>query len=77
MPPNLRFVVEDAQLDWTFKPDSFDFIHVRYMHGSFSDWDKLFVEIFKALKPGGWVQHLEPDIEMYSDNPDVVIEKDQ
>jgi SAM-dependent methyltransferase len=77
VPPNVKFEIEDAQLDWTFQPESFDFIHLRYMHGSFADWDKLFSEMYKALKPGGWFQHVEPDIEINSDHPDITIDEKQ
>lgn len=73
VPPNLRFEIEDAQLDWTFEPDSFDYIHIRTLHGAITDWPKLYDEIFKALKPGGWFEHTEPDIEMRSDNPEVEV----
>jgi SAM-dependent methyltransferase len=69
-PPNVKFQIDDAQLDWTFEPDSFDFIHIRYMHGAFDDWQKLYRQIFKALKPGGWFQHIEPDIHLKCENPD-------
>ncbi|KAJ4219836.1 hypothetical protein NW757_014539 [Fusarium falciforme] len=57
VPPNLKFQIDDAQLDWTFEPESFDFIHVRYMVGAFDDYPKLYRQMFKALKPGGWFQH--------------------
>jgi len=76
IPPNLRFEIEDAQLEWTFPPNSFDFIHVRSLHGAISDWPMLYQEIFTALKPGGWFQHMEPDIEMTSDNPAVEVGDD-
>ncbi|RSL46755.1 hypothetical protein CEP54_013696 [Fusarium duplospermum] len=56
VPPNLSFQIDDAQLDWTFEPNSFDFIHVRFM----------------CLKPGGWFQHMEPDIAARCGNPKAV-----
>lgn len=77
VPPNLRFEIEDAGLDWTYPDDSFDFIHLRYMHGAFSDWDKLYREAYRCLKPGGWIQQIEPDIEMHSEDPDLKIGEDQ
>ncbi|RYP67149.1 hypothetical protein DL769_005827 [Monosporascus sp. CRB-8-3] len=76
VPPNLRFEIEDAQLDWTFKPESFDFIHIRYMYGAIDDWPKLYRQIYRFLKPGGWFQHLEPDIEMRSEDPNLEIGED-
>ncbi|KAH6885725.1 S-adenosyl-L-methionine-dependent methyltransferase [Thelonectria olida] len=74
VPPNLTFQIDDAQLDWTFEPESFDFIHVRYMHGAINDWPKLYEQMYKTLKPGGWFQHVEPDIELRCDNPECVEE---
>ena len=59
VPPNCSFQIDDAQLPWTFAPDSFDFIHVRYMQGAIADWPRLYREMYRALKPGGWFQHLE------------------
>ncbi|RYO85107.1 hypothetical protein DL764_009226 [Monosporascus ibericus] len=76
VPPNLRFEIEDAQLDWTFKPESFDFIHIRYMYGAVDDWSKLYRQMYRFLKPGGWFQHLEPDIEMRSEDPNLEIGED-
>lgn len=77
VPPNLEFQIDDCQLDWTFEPESFDFIHIRYLQGSIEDWNKLYGQIFKFLKPGGWFQHIEPDLQMLSDNPEIVVDDDQ
>ncbi|KAH6879809.1 S-adenosyl-L-methionine-dependent methyltransferase [Thelonectria olida] len=74
VPPNLEFQFDDAQLDWTFRPESFDFIHIRHLQGSIKDWEKLYRQVFKALKPGGWFQHMEPDLQMRSENPDVNVD---
>ncbi|KAM6510100.1 hypothetical protein FALCPG4_017728 [Fusarium falciforme] len=74
VPPNLEFQIDDAQLEWTFEPETFDFIHIRYLQGSIEDWDKLYGQVYKALKPGGWFQHIEPDLQMLSQNPDVVVD---
>ncbi|KAL6923984.1 hypothetical protein FSST1_001258 [Fusarium sambucinum] len=76
IPPNVKFQIDDAQLDWTFEPASFDFIHIRYMHGAFDDWQRLYRQMFKALKPGGWFQHIEPDIHLKCENPGSVAENE-
>ncbi|KAF7542389.1 hypothetical protein G7Z17_g11621 [Cylindrodendrum hubeiense] len=75
VPPNLEFQIDDAQLDWTFEPESFDFIHIRYLQGSIDDWEKLYGQLYKFLKPGGWFQHIEPDLQMLSDNPEVIVDE--
>ncbi|KAF4993409.1 hypothetical protein FGRMN_6496 [Fusarium graminum] len=69
VPPNLEFQIDDAQLDWTFESESFDFIHVRFLQGSIDDWDRLYSQVYRCLKPGGWFQHIEPDLLMASQNP--------
>ncbi|KAH8895803.1 S-adenosyl-L-methionine-dependent methyltransferase [Thozetella sp. PMI_491] len=76
IPPNLTFQIDDAQLDWTFKEDYFDFIHIRYLQGAINDWPKLYAQVYKHLKPGGWFQHMDPDIELRSEDPSIVIDKD-
>ncbi|KAI5459466.1 S-adenosyl-L-methionine-dependent methyltransferase [Mariannaea sp. PMI_226] len=76
VPPNVEFQIDDAQLDWTFQPESFDFIHIRYLQGSIDDWSKLYNQAYKALKPGGWIEHIEPDLQMLSENPDIDVGKD-
>ncbi|KAJ4006094.1 hypothetical protein NW766_010922 [Fusarium irregulare] len=74
VPPNVEFQIDDATMDWTFEPESFDFIHIRYLQGTIDDWDKFYGQVYKRLKPGGWFQHIEPDLQMYSQNPDVKVD---
>ncbi|KAF5970349.1 methyltransferase [Fusarium coicis] len=74
VPPNLEFQIDDAQLEWTFEPESFDFIHIRYLQGTIADWDRLYGQMYKALKPGGWFQHIEPDLQMLSQNPEIKVD---
>ncbi|KAF9766673.1 hypothetical protein IL306_000890 [Fusarium sp. DS 682] len=71
VPPNCSFQIDDAQLDWTFKPDEFDFIHLRYLYGAIDDWKKLYRQAYTHVRPGGWVESLEIDIETHSENPKV------
>ncbi|KAG9495479.1 hypothetical protein J7337_013728 [Fusarium musae] len=77
VPPNVEFQIDDAQLEWTFEPESFDFIHIRYLQGTIADWDRLYGQMFKALKPGGWFQHIEPDLQMLSQNPEIKVDDEQ
>ena len=58
IPPNCSFHIEDAQLDWTYASASFDFVHIRAMHGSIGDWPKLYRQAHDALVPGGLVDFL-------------------
>jgi len=50
---------------------------VRYMQGAIDDWPKLYRQMYAHLKPGGWFQHIEPDIELRCDNPEVVVDDEQ
>ncbi|KAF5715141.1 s-adenosyl-l-methionine-dependent methyltransferase [Fusarium mundagurra] len=75
VPPNCSFQIDDAQLDWTFKPDELDFIHIRYLYGAIDDWKKLYRQAYTHVRPGGWVKSFEIDIETHSENPK--IEKDE
>ncbi|KIV92325.1 hypothetical protein PV10_06777 [Exophiala mesophila] len=55
IPPNLQFLVDDAEADWTFD-EPFDWIHIRNMGGSIADWPALFRKCLDNLKPGGWIE---------------------
>ncbi|KJK80761.1 hypothetical protein H634G_03910 [Metarhizium anisopliae BRIP 53293] len=71
VPQNLTFEIEDAQLDWTFNPSSFDFIHMRALYGSIGDWPRLYHQAYTALKPGGWLEDFEFTITLHSDLPEI------
>ncbi|KAK7398011.1 hypothetical protein QQX98_012619 [Neonectria punicea] len=62
IPPNCSFFVEDAQLEWMFSSDAFDFVHIRALYGAIDDWAKLYRQAYKVLAPGGWLEHFEFDI---------------
>lgn len=51
--------IDDFTLEWTFKENSLDFVHTRWLIGSVTDWTALFEQAFRALKPGGWIESFE------------------
>ncbi|RBA16074.1 hypothetical protein FPRO05_11924 [Fusarium proliferatum] len=59
IPPNLRFDIEDCTQEWTFAPNSQDYIHFRWLVGSIVDWEQLFKEAYRCLKPGGYIESHE------------------
>lgn len=68
VPPNCIFEVDDVTLEWTFRKDSFDFIHSREMFGSIADWEEYFRQCYLHLKPGGYVEALERGVKPVSDD---------
>ncbi|KAF8541093.1 TAM domain methyltransferase [Trichophaea hybrida] len=68
VPPNCRFEVDDAELDWTYSSDHFDFIHVRDLAQAVSDWPKLLSQAYRCTKPGGYIELSEADMRVRSDN---------
>lgn len=67
-PPNVKFEIDDMEQQWTWPPNTFDFIHIRYMVGGVSDWFKLFKQAFTALKPGGYIESFEVEADYRSDD---------
>ncbi|KAJ5376796.1 hypothetical protein N7509_013682 [Penicillium cosmopolitanum] len=69
MPPNCIFEVDDVLRDWTWR-DPFDFIHIRLMYGAFppEGWDQLYKQAYAALEPGGWIEQMEFDVRVRSDD---------
>ena len=56
MPPNVKFEIDDATLEWTFPLDYFDFIHARTLAGAIQDWPGLLKQCFAHCKPGGQLE---------------------
>ncbi|KXG51517.1 uncharacterized protein PGRI_089100 [Penicillium griseofulvum] len=75
MPPNCLLEVDDILRDWTWR-DPFDFIHMRLMLGAFTgdEWDQLYKQCYDALTPGGWIEQIELDVRVHSD--DDTLQKD-
>ncbi|KAK1964428.1 methyltransferase domain-containing protein [Colletotrichum sublineola] len=54
-PPNCTFELDDLEKSWTWN-EPFDFIYCRAMEGCFADAPKMVRKIYKALKPGGYLE---------------------
>jgi SAM-dependent methyltransferase len=67
VPPNVKFVVDDVELDWV-ETELYDYIHCRYMAGSIRDWPRLVRQIYRNLKPGGWIELQESANTIYSED---------
>ncbi|KAG4273272.1 hypothetical protein FPRO04_09878 [Fusarium proliferatum] len=68
VPPNVRFEIDDATETWTWKDNTFDFIHMRYLFGAIQDWTALYQQAYRVCTPGGWVESVEADIHFRSDD---------
>ncbi|KAJ4403612.1 hypothetical protein N0V85_005063 [Neurospora sp. IMI 360204] len=64
VPPNLSFNIDDAAKQWTYQPDFFDYIHIRWLCGTMKDWPSLYKEAYRCTKPGGWIEHIDVDVNM-------------
>ncbi|KAK1514577.1 TAM domain methyltransferase [Colletotrichum costaricense] len=56
VPPNVRFLVDDAEADWLYPDNSVDLIHLRHMAPFIKDWPRLLRQAYRVLKPGGWIE---------------------
>ncbi|PQE05964.1 hypothetical protein CJF30_00004917 [Rutstroemia sp. NJR-2017a BBW] len=65
-PINAHFVVDDFNIPWEIT-SSYDLIHSRELLGSVLSWPTFFSEAFKALRPGGWMDCTEPDVNCFSE----------
>ncbi|KAI3066085.1 hypothetical protein CBS147339_8909 [Penicillium roqueforti] len=69
MPPNCVLEVDDVLREWTWRVP-FDFIHMRLLLGAFTPegWDQVYKQCYDALTPGGWIEQMELDVRVYSDD---------
>ncbi len=67
VPPNCRFVIEDASKPWTFPLNHFDLIHARALYGSIPDHKDFYAQAYARVKPGGYFEHVEREVRMESD----------
>ena len=47
VPANVKFEIDDMELEWTFPDNQFDFIHMRSLSGSIKDWDHLLSQAYE------------------------------
>ncbi|KAJ5124551.1 uncharacterized protein N7515_008376 [Penicillium bovifimosum] len=72
VPPNLRFVVDDAESPWLYSPSRpFDFIHARDLGGAIADWPRLMRQSYEHLRPGGWIELQEFEVMLKSDDDSI------
>jgi ubiquinone/menaquinone biosynthesis C-methylase UbiE len=45
-----------------------DYVHLRWLIGSVTDWTALMRQAYRVLKPGGWVEWFEMDGVLLSDD---------
>ncbi|RMD41190.1 hypothetical protein DV735_g3969, partial [Chaetothyriales sp. CBS 134920] len=67
VPTNLEFQVADMDDPWDMD-NRFDLVHTRNLHFNVKSWPKFYEEAFRSLRPGGWVENLEFDLEFQSDD---------
>lgn len=68
VPPNVRFEIDDATEPWTWTENSLDFVHIRYIVGAISNWTALFHNAFLCSAPGGWLESVEYNLQVGSDD---------
>lgn len=66
VPPNLKFLVDDIEVDWGYENHPFDFVHACFLVGAIRDWPRLIRQAFACTKPGGWAEFQDWDINLYS-----------
>lgn len=59
VPLNCHFEVMDGEDPWPWDDNTFDMVHYRHMSGAFRDWNYVYGQTLRCLKPGGWVEILE------------------
>ena len=51
--------IDDYTQPWTFEDNSLDYVHLRWLVGTITDWTELFRQAYRVLKPGGWIETFE------------------
>ncbi|KAI8667759.1 hypothetical protein NCS55_00798700 [Fusarium keratoplasticum] len=56
VPPNVRFKIDNVEVEWRWGESIFDFIHARELTMTIYDWPNLVQEVYRALKPGAYFE---------------------
>ncbi|EXJ84138.1 hypothetical protein A1O3_04805 [Capronia epimyces CBS 606.96] len=68
VPPNARFEVDDANEEWTFPEQHFDFIHARTICAGIRDFPQFLAKCYAHLKPGGKIEVSEGRANFFCDD---------
>lgn len=60
--------IDDCTKEWTFPEGSLDYVHIRFLTGCIADWEALMKQAYRCLKPGGYIESMEPSAHMRSDD---------
>lgn len=55
VPSNIQFEIADIEDPWSYS-QPFDYIHIRNMTASISNWSKLCTQALQHLTPGGYIE---------------------
>ncbi|KAI5844901.1 S-adenosyl-L-methionine-dependent methyltransferase [Tricharina praecox] len=68
VPANCKFLVDDAELEWTINSDTLDFVHFRNLALGISNWSHVLSETYRCLQPGGYVELADTGLAVYCDD---------
>ena len=60
--------IDDCTKEWTFPQASLDYVHIRFLTGCIADWEALIKVAYRCLKPGGYIESMEPSAYIQSDD---------
>lgn len=65
----MHFLVDDAnEEEWLWEPETFDYIHLSNMSGSFPSVKDILQKCWRYLKPGGYLEWHEIDLQCRCDD---------
>ncbi|KXJ88590.1 S-adenosyl-L-methionine-dependent methyltransferase [Microdochium bolleyi] len=56
VPQNVKFLVADIEQDLDVDKSCYDYLHIRHTIHAIKDKSKLIKDVYRLLKPGGWVE---------------------
>jgi ubiquinone/menaquinone biosynthesis C-methylase UbiE len=65
---NCHFEIDDAEKDWTWPNDCFDFIHSRNLAQGIRDWPRYLQQMYRCCEPGGYIELMELHMGIHSDD---------
>ncbi|KAK1851997.1 methyltransferase domain-containing protein [Colletotrichum chrysophilum] len=67
VPPNVKFEVDDIEQSWAYG-EPFDYVHIRGMTSSISDWPAFLEKVYNGIAPGGYMELFEGHARTQSDD---------